>query len=321
MLSERDQGAQVAVAGGKAAGRGGSGTSPSRRWAPRWAGRLADLGFAAPITVLIVVLIVVPTVTAIVYSFTDWDPGYSSPFIGLANYTQLLRSPDFHQILFNQLYLLLGLPVWLFLPLVVAYMLYDRVPVTGLFRTIYFFPSTAAPALVGILFASLLTPGGPLDAFLGLIGIHSPPDWLVSVTWVKPVLMAVLLWATLGVGVVIYSAGLSSVPAELFEAAEIDGASWWQKLRFIVLPGLLKLIELWAVILVITVFVAMFPWVYTLTRGGPGYASTTMDYDIYQNALSFGYFGLAAAEMVIMLIFIAVILVVGRVLVAVVSRD
>jgi ABC-type sugar transport system permease subunit len=131
----------------------------------------------------------------------------------------------------------------------------------------------------------------------------------------------VLLWASLGIGVVIFSAGLSAVPAELFEAAEIDGASWWQKLRFVVLPALLSLIELWAVILLVTVFVAMFPWVYTLTRGGPGYASTTMDYDIYQNALTFGYFGLAAAEMVIMLVFIAVILLIGRVVARTLRRS
>jgi ABC-type sugar transport system permease subunit len=76
----------------------------------------------------------------------------------------------------------------------------------------------------------------------------------------------------------------------------------------VVLPSLRRLIELWAVILVITVFVALFPWIYTLTNGGPGYSSTTLDYDIYQNALTNGYFGLAAAEMVYMLLLIGLVL-------------
>lgn len=273
---------------------------------------VADIPFVFPVMVLIAVLIILPTCTAIYYSFTNWNPGYASPFNGFTNYTQLFKSPNFHQILINQVYLLIGLPFWVIIPLVIAFVLHARVPLTGIFRTIFFFPSTASPALIGILFVSILAPGGPIDAALGAIGIHSPPDWLVNTTWVKPVLIAVLAWATVGVGVVIFSAGLSAVQPDLFEAAKLDGASWRQELRFVVVPSLARLIELWTIILVIIVFVGMFPWVYTLTRGGPGYSSTTMDYDIYQNSLTFGYFGLAAAEMVIMLAFIALILVLGR---------
>lgn len=284
----------------------GKGTS-SRRMV----GWIADLPFILPIVAFIGVLIALPTVIAIIYSFSTWNPGYSSPFIGLQNYRVLANSSAFHTILANEAFMLLGLPIWVGVPLILAFLLYERVPAAGVFRAVYFFPAIASPALLGLLFTFILAPAGPLDSVLALFGIHHPPQWLVSVTWVKPVLIAVLAWATIGTGVVIFAAGLSAVPVELFEAADIDGASWWQRLRYVALPSLRNLVELWTVILVITVFVALFPWVFTLTRGGPGYTSTTMDYDIYQQALTFGNFGLAAAEMVIMLGFLALILFLG----------
>src|SRR5204863_8026828 len=104
---------------------------------------------------------------------------------------------------------------------------------------------------------------------------------------------------------------LSAVPQGLFEAAARDGAGWWQRLRHVVLPGLRRIVELWSVILVVTLFVAVFPWIFTLTRGGPGYTSTTIDYDIYQNALGFGRFGTAAAESVYLLVIVGVVVAAG----------
>jgi ABC-type sugar transport system permease subunit len=217
----------------------------------------------------------------------------------------------FHSILANEGILLLGLPLWVGTPLLIAFLMYDKVPFAGVLRTIFFFPATAAPALIGILFTIILGPQGPVNAGLRLLGWRSPPDWLVSSGWVKPVLICVLAWATVGTGIVIFSASLTAIPTELFEIAEIDGVGWWGRLRYIALPALRRITELWTVILVITAFTAMFPWVYTLTLGGPGYSSTTIDYDIYQNALTNGYFGLAAAEMVYMLVLISLVLLTG----------
>jgi len=266
--------------------------------------------------VLIVIgaVIVTPTVIAIAHSFTNWNPGYASPYVGLQNYTLLLHSAQFHTILRNEAFLLIGVPFWIAIPLLLAFLLYERVRFSGLFGAIFFFPATASPALMGILFTLILGPEGPLNSFLKSLGWKSPPDWLVTANLVKPVLIAVVAWATLGTGIIIFTAGLSAIPPELFEIAEIDGATWWQRLRFVVLPALHRLIEMWTVILVITVFVALFPWIYTLTNGGPGYSSTTVDYDIYQNALTNGYFGLASAEMVYMLFLIGAVLVVVWVL-------
>lgn len=280
----------------------------SRRVGSAWVRRAGEHAFLAPVLAVVAIGLLIPTGSVIYHAFTNWQPGYSSPFVGLSNFTNLAKSPAFQQVLKNQAFFLLGLPLWTLLPLVVATMLHERVPAPGVFRTIFFFPATASPALIGVLFSFMLGPAGPFNSLLHDIGLGGlARDWLVDAGWVKPVIIVVLAWATMGTGVVIFSAALSTVPTELFEAAQVDGARWRQRFTYVVLPSLRPVIQLWVVILVITVFVAIFPWIFTLTRGGPGYSSTTMDYDIYQNALQFGYFGPAAAEAVYLLVIIAVV--------------
>jgi ABC-type sugar transport system permease subunit len=273
---------------------------------------LGEAVFVLPVVIVVAVLIVLPTASAVAHSFTNWQPGYPSAWVGLDNFTALFRSSSFQQILRNQAILLLGLPIWTLLPLVIAALLYDGVPAPGIFRTIFFFPATVSPAVIGILFSFMLGPSGPLNTTLrdvGLGGLAS--NWLSDPSLVKPVIIAVLAWATMGTGVVIFSAALSGVAPELFEAAALDGASWLQRFWYVTVPSMRRVIELWVVILVITVFVAVFPWIFTLTRGGPGYSSTTIDFDIYQNALQFGYYGTAAAEAVVLLVIVAVVVGLG----------
>jgi ABC-type sugar transport system permease subunit len=275
--------------------------------------RWREAPFVLPVVLLVAIVIIVPTVQAIVFSFTRWNPGYESPFVGFANYIQLAKAPGFQQILRNQAsYLVAVLSLGIILPLVIAVMLHDRVPFPGLFRTIFFFPATVSPAVIGILFSFFLSPGGPMDATLTTVGLKSWVHlWLVDPTFVKPIIVAIFLWGSIGTGVVIFGSGLSAVPPELFELAEIDGPSWWQRFFRIVLPSLSHLVALWVVILVISTFVSMFPWIFTTTKGGPGFASSTLDYDIYRNALSFGFFGLAAAEVVYLLIIVGVVVAIG----------
>jgi ABC-type sugar transport system permease subunit len=279
------------------------------------AGRaLGEAVFVLPVVIVVAVLIVLPTGSAVVHAFTNWQPGYPSAWVGFDNFSSLLRSSSFQQILRNQAILLIGLPFWTLLPLLVAALLYQGVRAPGIFRTIFFFPATVSPAVIGILFSFILGPTGPLNSTLrdvGLGGLAS--NWLSDPSLVKPVIIAVLAWATMGTGVVIFSAALSGVPPELFEAASLDGASWLQRFWYVTVPSVRRVIELWVVILVITVFVAVFPWIFTLTRGGPGFSSTTIDFDIYQNALQFGYYGIAAAEAVVLLVIVAVVVGLGSV--------
>jgi ABC-type sugar transport system permease subunit len=268
-----------------------------------------------PLLVVMGIVILFPTATVLYHAFTDWQPGYESPWIGFQNFTELFESKHFRQILVNHGVLLLGIPLWVALPLGISFLLYSGVPFAGFFRAIFFFPATASPALLGIMFGFLLAPQGSVNSFLEKIGLGAlAGEWLGDPALVKPVLIVVLAWATMGMGVVIFSAALSAVPPELFESAEIDGASWLQRLRHVVLPSIRRTVELWTVILVIVVFTAIFPWIFTLTRGGPGFSSTTLDWDVYQNALQYGYFGSAAAEAVFLLVLVMIVLTLGSLL-------
>jgi ABC-type sugar transport system permease subunit len=267
-----------------------------------------------PLVGLVSLLVIYPAVVGIYRSFYDWNPGYGeTSFVGFDNYVTLARSEVFHEILRNEaVFVLVGVPIFTVLPLAIALLLYERVPFPGVFRTIYFFPGVLSAAIVGILFRAILQPDGLLNETLRSVGLGSlARGWTTDPEMVKPVLIGLLAWASIGVGVVIFSAGLSGVPPELFEAAEIDGASWFQRFRYIMLPSLRPLIEFWFVIQVISVFLFIFGWIYVLTQGGPGYASTTLDYDVYTNAFEFAQFGLASAEAVYLLLIVIVVLLAG----------
>jgi ABC-type sugar transport system permease subunit len=263
--------------------------------------------FVLPLVGLLTLLVIYPTTTGIYHSFYDWNPGYGeSPFIAFDNYLELARSAIFQEILVNEaIFLFVGVPIFVLLPLLIAVLLYERVPFAGVFRTIYFFPAILSPAIIGMLFRAILRPDGLLNNTLDQLslGVLSQ-NWTTDPALVKPTLIVLLAWASVGTGVVIFSAGLSAVPPEMFEAAEMDGASWLQRFRFVMLPSLRPLIEFWFVIQVVSVFLFIFGWIYVLTQGGPGYASTTMDYDVYTNAFSYLRFGLAAAEAVYLLLFV-----------------
>jgi multiple sugar transport system permease protein len=270
--------------------------------------KLTESLFILPMLICVGALILWPTATAIYHSFFDWQPGYSSPFVGLANYSHVISSSVVHTIALNELVYLAGVPLWVGVPLVVALILYERVPAAGLFRTIFFFPSVLSPVIVGILFNALLRPDGLLNATLKSIGLGGlARSWIDNPSLVKPVIILLVVWFSMGFGVLLYSAALSAVPPELFEAAEIDGATWIQQLRYIMIPSILPMTLLNAIFSVASVFL-LFGYVYVLTQGGPGYASTTLDYDIYQQALSYGHFGLAAAESALLLMIMLVIL-------------
>ena len=257
------------------------------------AGRaLGELVFVLPVVIVVAVLIVLPTASAVVHSFTNWQPGYPSAWVGFDNFSALLRSASFQQILWNQAILLLGLPIWTFLPLVVAALLYDGVPGPAIFRTIFFFPATVSPAVIGILFSFILGPSGPLNTALDDLGLGGlAQNWLL-----RPTARQAGDHRRARVGD--HGHGrrdlLRRALGRRARAVRGRGArrrELVQRFRYVTVPSVRRVIELWVVILVITVFVAVFPWIFTLTRGGPGYSSTTIDFDIYQNALQSGTTG------------------------------
>lgn len=255
-----------------------------------------------------------PLIFITVKSFYNWQPGGYSPFVGFGNYSTLFGQPQFWQVVRNQLFYLLGVPLWVIAPLLVAYMLREHVRFAGVLRTIYFIPAVMSPAIVGLVFRSLLAGNGPLNESLTKIGLgFLAQPWLTSATLVKPVIIVLVLWGGFGTGVLIFSAAFNAVPQEIFEAGRLDGAGFWRELWHIALPSVRPTVVLWTMFQVLSIFLFMFSWIFVLTNGGPGLASTTMDFSVYQTFITFGFFGAAAAEsvvLVIMIIMVAVLFVV-----------
>lgn len=287
----------------------------SRTGAPRADARRGGPGILngslvllVPVIILEVVVFFLPLAYLLVQSFFDWQPGSVSPFVGVENYADLFTDPEFWQVVGNQLFYLLGLPVWVFAPLVIAFMLRENVARAGLFRSIYFLPAVMSPAIVGLVFRSLLATDGPINSFLRGIGLGTLAlPWLTDATLVKPIIILLVLWAGFGTGVLIFSAAFGAVPQGIFEAARLDGAGFWKEFWYIAIPGVRASVVLWSMFQVISIFLFMFSWIYVLTGGGPGLASTTLDFSVYQKFMRFGFFGAAAAQSVVLVLMIVMV--------------
>lgn len=265
----------------------------------------------APALTMTTVLIVIPAASGVYHAFTLWTPGYASPWVGLDNFRELFASDIFRQILRNQAFLLLLVPCSMAVALLLSLLLYDA-PGARLFRLGFFLPAMLPPAVAGIAFVYLLAPEGPFNSALRAVGLDGlTKSWLIDPDFVKPTLVIILTWSTVGTGVAILSASLASIPPDLFEAARMDGAGWWKVNWHIARPLLKPALEMYGVIQVIQVFLWSFPWIYVLTSGGPGYSSTTIDWDVYTNTLRFGKFGLGAAEAVVILVIVGLVSLVG----------
>lgn len=267
-----------------------------------------------PLVALEAAVFFAPLVYLVVRSFSDWQPGGYSPYVGAANYVELFADPEFWQVVGNQLFYLLGLPLWVAAPLVVAYLLREHVAAPGFFRSIYFLPAVMSPAIIGLVFRSLLSESGPIDSFLSGIGLEALAlPWLTDAELVKPVIIVLVLWAGFGTGVLIFSSALGAVPQEIFEAARLDGAGFWRELWHVAIPSIRSTVVLWTMYQVISIFLFMFSWIFVLTGGGPGLASATIDFAIYQKFMRFGFFGIAAAESVVLVVMILLVALVGLV--------
>lgn len=285
--------------------RGGVVRASAGRRAPRGAG---DLIFVLPAVVLEAAILFLPLLYVLWRSFYNWQPGAQSPFVGFDNYLGLFTDSGFWQVVGNELFFLLGLPLWVIAPLVVAYMLREHVALPGLWRSIYFLPSVMSPAIVGLVFSSLLAENGPIDGFLNNVGLGALAlPWLTDAALVKPVIIVLVLWAGFGTGVLIFSASFGAVPQEVFEAARLDGAGFWREFWSVAMPMIRPTVVLWTMYQVVAIFLFMFAWIFVLTGGGPGLASTTLDFSVFQKFMRFGFFGSAAAESILLVLMVVLI--------------
>ncbi|HEY1702820.1 MAG TPA: sugar ABC transporter permease [Trebonia sp.] len=263
--------------------------------------------FVLPAVLLICAFKVYPVIRGIGYSFTTW-PGFGpSKFVGLRNYRLLLTDGSFETVLLNNLKLVIAIPFFVVVPLIVAVILFERPWGHRFLRAAYFFPAILSPVIVGVMFEELLTASGPVDDFIRFFDPGFGVTWLGSPSLALWTVLAVVLWASFGIGVLVFLSALSTVPLEMFDAAKIDGAGWWATFRYVTAPALRKVISFWTVILTITLFTSLFGYIFSLTSGGPGVDSTVLEYDVYLEAFTNGDFGYASAVAVVLMVITGII--------------
>ena len=279
--------------------------------APREANAAAWL-FLAPALVLIGVFFVLPVAAALLLSFTDFDLYAvgdldNARWVGLRNYLHLLQTPLFWQALRNTFYFaLVGGPLTIAASLAAALLLSSKlVRFKGVFRTIYFVPFVTTLVAVSIVWRYLYHARyGLLNYVLSFVGI-GPVDWLGDPRWAMPAIILMAVWKNFGYNMLIFIAGLQSIPEELYEAAHLDGASPWRRFWHITLPMLAPTFLFVGVITMIGYF-QLFAEPYVMTQGGPLRATTSVVLLMYEEGFRWWRMGYAAAVAFVLFLVIAI---------------
>ncbi len=260
----------------------------------------AGLLFILPAFLHLTVFVLFPILFAFVLSLHRWDVlKPNRPFVGLENYAKLLHDPLFWNALGNSaLYTLGSVPLGMALALGVAVLVNQRLRGTTLFRTLFYLPAVSSAVALAMVWTFLYLPERGLLAWtLGAVGLTqaAQTDWLQNPFWAMPALIFMSLWTGLGPRMVLFLAGLQSVPAALYEAAAIDGAGHWSVFRHITLPLLLPTTLFVLVTSTISAFQVFTP-VYMMTRGGPVRHTDVVGYHIYNTAWRQFHLGTASAQ-------------------------
>lgn len=257
--------------------------------------------YLAPATLFLLLVFVFPIIQVIRGSLLQTNAD-GIKTLGLANYSLALSDPVFWKAISNNGKLLLTVPVMTLLALVIALILFERVRGWRIYRAVIFLPYILAVPVVATTFVYLLGLNGIFNTLLRATGLgFLAQDWLGSAVWVIPSIGSVIIYRELGFGMVLFLARLMSLDKEILEAAEIDGANWWQTHWYITLPQLSAVIQFFVVVELITMLSWVFAYVYTMTGGGPGFASTIMEFYIWKHAFAFHSPGIASALAVILL--------------------
>jgi multiple sugar transport system permease protein len=285
----------------------------------RWAAIPAGVWFVAPALTLIGVFFFLPVAASLLLSFTDFDIYALGRldrlrFIGLDNYRRLLADPLFWTALGNTLYfVVVGGPLSVLVSLGAALLVNHRLTrFQGWFRTLLFLPVVTTLVAVAVVWRYLYHPRhGFLNYVLGWVGLP-PIDWLGDPDWAMPAIILMAVWKNFGFNMVVFIAGLQSIPRRLYEAAEIDGADGWAQFRYITLPMLAPTFLFVTVITLIGYF-QLFAEPYVMTQGGPADSTLSVALLMFQEGFRWWNLGYAAAvAFVLFLIILAGTLVQAR---------
>jgi ABC-type sugar transport system permease subunit len=263
--------------------------------------------FVLPSLIGVTAFLLIPVVIVLVLSFIQWNFLTPPRWVGLANFSTMVKDDHvLHALLVSAYYVLWNIPFQTVLALALAMLLVRKMPAMGLFRALYVLPYMSTPVAMAVVWSWLFNAqNGLVNHLLLLTGVHGP-DWLGSTSTALPVVAMVNTWQYAGYNMLFFLAGLLAIPPQLYESASIDGASAFRRFTRITLP-LLNSTMLFVLVTDIIGSFQIFDTVYVMTQGGPGNATNVINYQIYQTA--FQNFDVGSAAAMSLLLF-AVILVV-----------
>lgn len=262
--------------------------------------------FLIPTGILLITFSFLPALAALGLSFTNYNVFQPIEWVGLDNFIRAFKDEEFWRALKNTFYFwILVTPALVVLPIFLAILVNQKLRWIKLFRLTYYFPVLVSVVITAILWNWLFASDGIFNYLLSLVGVH-PIDWLTSKGFVMISLAIVTIWQGLGYYMLFYLAGLQSVPTDLYEAAELDGANFWQKHFYITFPMLKPIIFFTAVISTMSAF-KEFTLMLTMTNGGPIGASTTVVYLVFEKAFKQLDMGYASAISFILFIIILIL--------------
>ncbi|MEU4428582.1 sugar ABC transporter permease [Actinoplanes sp. NPDC024001] len=247
------------------------------------------------------VLTLVPVVLLFYYAFTEWNIFGGSTWSGLANFRQMWDDASFWTALRNTFYYTaFHIPLTLTVSLSLALLLNRKLRAVAFFRTVAFFPYITSIVAIAQIWNMLFSPSyGPVNELLRAIGVDNPPGWTTSADWSMPAVILVGTWREMGYYMLLFLAGLQTIPAQLYEAATVDGASAWQRFRAVTLPGLRPTTFFITVLLTIGSF-KVFDLILVMTDGGPGQSTLVLSQYIYQKGFEENQYGYASALSIVL---------------------
>ncbi len=255
--------------------------------------------FLLPNLIGTTILIFLPIMITLVMGFSKFDimHGLSGmKFVGLHNFKSILENDRFTAALTNNLfYTFMTVPLTVVCALLLAAVLNKSIYGNGVIRAMFFMPYVSSMVAISVVFNVLFYPnGGPINSILQSIGIKNPPGWFIDKDWAMVGLVILAIWYQMGYYMIILLAGMQNVPNSLYDAAQIDGAGAWKTFLNVTVPGISPTLFFVLIIATINSF-KVFDQINIITKGGPGFSTTVLVYEIYRNAFYEYNFGNASA--------------------------
>lgn len=264
--------------------------------------------FVLPALIGTIIFIIIPIFCSFALSFTDWDLLNEIKFVGLENYKTVLTAPVFRQILVNTLVYAISVTAFaVIIPLIIADMINSKIRGGEWFKTIYFIPFITPAVVIAIVWSWIFDPN--IGGINLLFKTHL--EWLFDTKLAMPVLIFVSVWKLIGYNVVLFLTGFATIPANIYEAAKIDGASWNKCFWNITLPLLKPTTYFVSLVTAISSF-QVFDLIYVMTAGGPKDSTNVIVYSIYKYAFEYFDIGKACALAYILFVVIFILAMIQR---------